>query len=186
MFLISKIIFFIMSWLFAAFTLIPIIVLKFMLKSTLKGIPGLLIKLGIGFGAAFGAAAVSGSCPQLGLVLIVFAIIMGEFFGTLGAFLGPRLPWIGSAIEPAVAPISGSLYILLILTLILFILHILSILAIIPIIGTIILIADLVIPLIIIAIIWSSYTGAIGGISDCIGGGLISIPGIRGDVGIGI
>ncbi len=176
-----------MSWLFAAFTLIPIIFLKFMLGSMLKGIPGLLIKLGIGFGAAFGAAAVSGACPPLGLVLIVFAIIIGEFFGALGAFLGPRLPWIGAAIEPAVAPIAGSLYLILILTVVLFILHILSILAIIPVIGTIIMIANLAIPIIILAIIWTSYTGAIGGISDCLGDvGLISIPGIRGDVGIGI
>lgn len=174
-----------MSWLLAAFTLIPIVFLKFMLGGVLKGIPGILIKLGVGFGAAFGAAAVSSTCPPLGLVLIVFAIIIGEFFGALGAFLGPSLPWIGSAIEPAVAPISGTLYIILILTVILLILHILSILAIIPIIGTIILILNLAIPIIIIALIWTSYTGAIGGISDCLGNGMISIPGVRGRVGIG-
>lgn len=174
-----------MSWLIAAVTLIPIIFLKFMLGSVLKGMFGLLIKLGIGFGAAFGAAAVSSTCPPLGLVLIVFAIIIGEFFGALGAFLGPKLPFIGSAIEPAVAPIASNLYIILILSAILFVFHFLSILQLIPGIGTIIMIVNLAIPIIIIALIWTSYTGAIGGISDCIGTQMFRVPGVEGEVGIG-
>ena len=168
------------AWLIAAATLFPVIALKVLLHPIFKGTMGMIFKLIIGIGSAIGAAMISSTCPALGLVLAVVAIILGEFFGALGVYLGPSIPWIGSSIGIAIAPISGSLLVILILTVVLFVLHILSILDIIPVIGTIIFIANIVVPLIILALIWNSYVGAISGLSSCFGGGPVAIPGTGG------
>ncbi len=168
------------AWLIAAATLFPVIALKVLLHPMLKGTFGMIVKIIIGIGAAIGAATVSTFCPALGLVLAVVAIILGEFFGALGVYFGPSLPWIGPSIGSAIAPISSSLWLILVLTLILFVLHILSILEIIPVIGTIIFIANIVIPLIILYLIWGSYVNGISGLSSCFGGKPVAIPGTGG------
>ena len=175
------------AWLIAVATLFPLIVLKVLMGPMLKGKMGMIIKAGIGVGAAVAAAATSSTCPALGLVIAVVAIILGEFFGTLGVYFGPSIPWIGGSIQSAIAPISGVLMLILILNVVLFVLHILSILEIIPIIGTIIFIANIAIPLIIVGLIWGSYVSNIAGITQCfgLGSGPVKIPG-TGGISIGI
>ncbi|MCD6575754.1 MAG: hypothetical protein J7K73_01185 [Nanoarchaeota archaeon] len=168
------------AWMIAAATLFPVITLKFLLGSLMKGTFGLILKAAIGIGAAIGAAAVASFCPGLGLFLAVLAIIFGEFFGALGVFLGPKIPWIGASIGQAIAPISGVLWWILILNIVLFILHLLAIFDIIPIIGTIMFIATLVIPIIILWLIWGSYVDAMSGVMSCFGGGPAELPGTGG------
>jgi len=169
------------TWLIAAATLFPILTLKFLLSSLMKGTLGMILKAAIGIGAAIGAAATASFCPALGLILVVIAIMYGELFGALGVFLGPNIPWIGGAIGQAVAPISGFLWLILILNVVLFILHLLSIFDIIPVIGTIMFIASIVIPIVIVWLIWSNYVDAVGGIMNCFGGGgPVEVPGTGG------
>ena len=170
------------AWLIAAATLLPLIVLKVLLGPMLKGKMGMIIKAGIGVGAAVAAAATSTTCPALGLIIAVAAIILGEFFGTLGVYFGQNIPFIGGSIQSAISPISGVLMLILILNVVLFVLHILSILEILPIIGTIILIANIAIPLIIVGLIWGSYVQSISGITSCfgLGKGPIAVPGTEG------
>ena len=167
-------------WIYALVTLVPIIILKLMVVNAVKGWIGIVLKVGMGIGAAIGAAAVASYCPALGMFLIVVAIILGEFFGVLALYLGPMIPWIGDVIAPIIEPISGSLYIFLILTIILFVLHILEALAIVPVVGIIILILSIVIPIIMIWMIWGAYTDAISGIAACFGGTRTAIPGTGG------
>ena len=174
------------AWLIAAATLFPIITLKVLLHAALEGPLGLVIKTIIGLGAAIGAAATSTFCPALGLVLAVAAIILGELPGVLGVWLGPLIPpvggiQIGAAIGQAIAPISGVMWWILILSAVAFILHFLAVLDLVPVIGTIVFIAQIVIPLIIVWLIWGSYVDAIGGITSCFGGGgPVEVPGTGG------
>jgi len=170
------------AWLIAAATLFPLIVLKVLMAPIFKGKFGMVLKAGIGVGAAIGAAATVSICPALGLVIAVVAIILGEFFGTLGIYFGASIPFIGTSIQSAIAPISGVLMLILILNAVLFVFHILSILEILPVIGTIILIANIAIPLIIVGLIWGSHSSSIAGITNCfgLGKGPVKIPGTGG------
>lgn len=168
------------SWMIAAATLIPLLFLKFLFSQFAKGIVGLIIKIIIGIGAAVGAAFVSGFCQPLALFIVIVAIILGEFFGALAVYFSSNIPFIGGKISSAILPIKPFLFIILVLTVILFIIHLLSIFEIIPIIGWILIILNIVIPIVIISLIWKSYVGSIGGISECFGGGPIEVPGTGG------
>lgn len=170
------------SWLIAAVAIVPIIIFKILFINKIEGWLGILLKVGVGLGAAVGAVAVSSFCPALGFFMIVVAIILGELFGVIALYVGPMIPWIGQSIAPVIEPISGTLMIFLILNIILFVLHILKILAIVPIVGTIVLILGIVIPLVIIWLIWGKYVDAFSGLTSCFGGGSgrIAIPGTGG------
>jgi hypothetical protein len=169
------------AWLIAAATLFPVFVLKILLHPILKGTFGMILRAVMGIGAAIGAATTTSFCPALGLMLAVTAIILGDFFGALGVWLGPSIPWIGGAIGQAIAPISGVLWWIIILSVIEFVLHFLVIFDIIPIIGTILFIAQIAIPLIIIWLVWGNYVNAVGGVTSCFGGkGPVEVPGTGG------
>ncbi len=174
------------AWIFALISLMPIIVLKVILGHVLEGKIGMFIKIGVGLGATIAAAAVSSFCPALGLYLVLVAIIMGELFGAIGAFLGPHIPWIGVSISAAIDPISGVIWWLLVLSIVLTVLHILSIFSLIPVINIIIMIANIAIPLIMLWLVWGAYVDAVKVIPACfgLGGGPTEIP-LTGGVKIG-
>ncbi|MCD6547484.1 MAG: hypothetical protein J7K22_02940 [Nanoarchaeota archaeon] len=167
--------------LIALATLGPLIFLKIVFSQVTKGVFGILLKLAVGFGAAIAISYVSPICPALALLLVAVAIIFGEFFGTLALYLGPHIPFIGDSVAAAISPIQHVIFIILILNVVLFILNILTIFSFIPVVGWIIPILDIVIPLIIVYLIWNSYSQGIAGIKECFGmGSSVEVPGTGG------
>lgn len=161
----------------AILTIIPPIFLRLIFGQNLVGLKGVFIKMAIGFGAVLIAAFLSSWCPQLGIILIVFAIIFADFFGVIGVYVIPRFPYIGPFLEPIVAPLSGNLHIIMVLCAALFILQFFSIFSKVPLFGTVISILNIAFPLIIIYLLWGMYVPALEGLSGCFGEGL-SLPGL--------
>jgi hypothetical protein len=141
----------------------------FISSQIFKGIPGLLMQAGIGMGLVTTASSVAGFCPALASVLVSGAIVVGGPAAIIALMIFQNVPFIGGAIAGVMEPFTGSLIFLLIISIVHAVLKALGPMELIPVIGIIVLVANVLVPVIILAVLWTPFSDGFAGLPSCIG-----------------